>query len=223
MSARWALRQAAAATCCRRGAPARPAERVLGAVFDDEFLSPVRAAVALARHRDQPFPVALGRRRRRSSTSPPSRRPACSAATPTGAAGLVPGQLPVHRGAARWAGSATRSRSSTRPAPGGGSLRRSPRPRPSGWSRSGSPTRRPPPGVRRTRPLQTDPAWRDLAFHEYFHGDTGGARRLASDRLDGPRGPPLVGGDAGHPGHGRRTPAPAAAGPSVPGGEAGVM
>ena len=102
----------------------------------------------------------------------------CSAATPTGAAPLVPGQLPGQSGpwSATTASSGTRSRSSTRPARGKrltlGEVAQDLRHRLISIFLVGADGRRPCFGG--TERFQTDPAWKDnLFFNEYFHGDNG--------------------------------------------------
>ena len=148
-----------------------------------------------------------GRRRRRSTTSPASRRTTCSAATPTGAdrSGSRSTSCSSSRSCAGTRAWASRSRSSTRPAPARGcACATSPRTSPRGSCRSGCPT---PTATGRSRgataKLRDDPEWRDLLlFHEYFHGETGaGHRGVAPDRLDRPRRAPAVPRrDAGHRG-----------------------
>ena len=94
-------------------------------------------------------------------------------------AGLVPGQLPRHRGAARLrtASSATTSSSSARPARAAAAPRRRwPTSSPTGSSslfRDDADGRRPVLRPVRQVPAPTRPGTTLLPFHEYFHGDTG--------------------------------------------------
>ena len=115
---------------------------------------------------------------RRSTTSRPSRRPRCSAATPTGAgrSGSRSTTWSSARSSATHGSSATPSRSSTRPGSGTrlplGDVADDLRDRLISLFLVGRDGRRPCFGwVER---LQVDPAWKDnILFNEYFHGDNG--------------------------------------------------
>ena len=120
-----------------------------------------------------------GSTRERSTTSRPSPRPACSAATPTGAARSgSPSTTSSINALERYAplSSATTSRSSTRPVPGSSCT----------LSEVADDLRdrlislflvgagRPPAGFGWVDRFQHDPAWKDnMLFFEYFHGDNG--------------------------------------------------
>ena len=165
----------------RLGDRPRRAPRARCRQFFDEaaFLSPHGLRAVSKRYENNPYTLAGRRRARRSTTSRPSRRPACSAATRTGAA-----RSGCRSTTSRSASSCIYQRffgdDFTLEYPTGSGQQRTLRrdragPRRPAGRRSGCPDadgRRPVYGG--TERLQTDPAWKDnLLFNEYFHGDNG--------------------------------------------------